>query len=61
MKHVTQLKAETLTTKQMADRFRQVSNDIRRYRDVEASSELAEFRNLQKIVEPGTKIARNIA
>ena len=51
MKHVTQLKAETLTTKQMADRFRQVSNDIRRYRDVEASSELAEFRNLQKIVE----------
>lgn len=51
MKHVTQLKAETLTTKQMAERFHQVSNGIRRYRDVEASSELAEFRNLQKIVE----------
>ena len=51
MKHVTQLKAETLTTKQMAERYRQVSTDIRRYRDVEASSELAEFKNLQKIVE----------
>ncbi|MBO4578220.1 MAG: hypothetical protein J5688_05875 [Paludibacteraceae bacterium] len=51
MKHVTQLKADTLTTKQMAERYRQVSNDIRRFRDVEASSELAEFKDLQKIVE----------
>ena len=51
MKHVTQLKAETLTTKQMEDRIHQVSGDIRRYRDIEHSSELAEFFDLKKIVE----------
>ena len=43
MKQVTQLKAETLTTKQMAERFHQVSNDIRRYRDIEASSDIYIF------------------
>ncbi len=51
MKHVTQLKAETLTTKQMEDRIHQVSTDIRRYRDIEHSAELAEFLDLKKIVE----------
>ena len=51
MKHLTQLKADTLTTKQMAERYRQVSKDIRRYRDVEASAELAEFMALKPIVE----------
>ena len=51
MKHVTQLKAETLTTKQMEDRIHQVSGDIRRFREVEHSSELAEFLDLKKIVE----------
>ena len=51
MKHVTQLKADTLTTSQMEDRIRQVSMDIRRFRDVEASSELAEFMALKPIVE----------
>lgn len=51
MKHVTQIKANSLTTKQMEDRIRQVSADIRRYRDVEHSKELAEFLDLQKIVD----------
>ena len=51
MKHVTQLKADTLTTAQMEDRIRQVSVDIRRYREVEASAELAEFMALKPIVE----------
>ena len=51
MKHVTQLKAETLTTKQMEDNIRQMSINARRYRDIEQSAELAEFRDLQKIVE----------
>ena len=51
MKHVTQLKADTLTTQQMEDRIHQISADIRRYRDVEASSELAEFLALKPIVE----------
>ena len=51
MKHVTQLKADTLTTKQMEDRIHQVSADIRRYRDIEASAELAEFLALKPIVE----------
>ena len=51
MKHVTQLKADTLTTAQMEERIRQVSTDIRRYRDIENSSELAEFMALKPIVE----------
>lgn len=51
MKHVTQLKADTLTTSQMEDRIHQVSADIRRYREIEASSELAEFMALKPIVE----------
>ena len=51
MKHVTQLKADTLTTAQMEDRIRQVSADIRRYREVETSAELAEFMALKPIVE----------
>ena len=51
MKHVTQLKGETLTTKQMEDRIHQVSVDIRRFREIEHSSELAEFLDLKKIVE----------
>lgn len=51
MKHVTQLKADTWTTKQMDDRIHQVSVDIRRYRDIEASAELAEFMALKPIVE----------
>ena len=51
MKHVTQLKAGTWTTKQMEERIHQVSVDIRRYREIEASSELAEFMDLKPIVE----------
>lgn len=51
MKHVTQLKAETLTTAKMEDRIHQVSVDVRRYRDIESSSELAEFMALKPIVE----------
>jgi len=51
MKHVTQLKAETLTTSKMEDRIHQMSVDVRRYRDIENSSELAEFLALKPIVE----------
>lgn len=51
MKHVTQLKADTLTTAQMEDRIRQMSIDVRRYREIEASAELAEFMALKPIVE----------
>lgn len=51
MKHVTQLKADTLTTAKMEDRIHQVSVDVRRYRDIESSSELAEFMALKPIVE----------
>lgn len=51
MKHVTQLKADTLTTKQMDERIHQVSADIRRYREIEASAELAEFMALKPQVE----------
>ena len=40
-----------MTTKQMEERIHQVSADIRRYRDVEASAELAEFLALKPIVE----------
>lgn len=51
MKHVTQLKADTWTTAKMEDRIHQVSTDIRRYRDIEHSAELAEFLDLKKIVD----------
>lgn len=51
MNHETQLKPDTLSTQQMEKHIHQVYEDIRRYRDVEASAALAEFMALRPIVE----------